>query len=160
MLAWTRSLLRRLAALLRDQSGMSRIDCAVIHLILIAGLASGVYGYNTFATTFQGAADGVMLASYLDQSFRDQRPATRDAVREATVAAGLRRIRPCLITTATTILALLPVLTSRGRGSDVMGPMAIPCFGGMLIELMTLFFVPVTYCLIEEIKLRFSPSDS
>jgi Cu(I)/Ag(I) efflux system membrane protein CusA/SilA len=54
------------------------------------------------------------------------------------------------MTTATTILALLPVLTSTGRGSDVMVPMAIPSFGGMLIELMTLFFVPVTYCLIQE----------
>jgi Cu(I)/Ag(I) efflux system membrane protein CusA/SilA len=56
------------------------------------------------------------------------------------------------MTTATTILALLPVLTSSGRGSDVMVPMAIPSFGGMLIELMTLFFVPVTFCLIQEIK--------
>jgi len=99
--------------------------------------------------------DGVVVASYLDQSFADRRTRTKAEIREATVQAGLRRIRPCLMTTATTILALLPVLTSTGRGSDVMAPMAIPSFGGMLIELMTLFFVPVSYCLIQEIKAKF-----
>ena len=98
--------------------------------------------------------DGVLVASYLDQSFAARRTRTKDEIREATVQAGLRRIRPCLMTTATTILALLPVLTSAGRGSDVMVPMAIPSFGGMLIELMTLFFVPVTYCLIQEWKAK------
>jgi len=100
--------------------------------------------------------DGVVVASYLDQSFADQRPRSKQEIRETTVMAGKRRIRPCLMTTATTILALLPVLTSTGRGSDVMAPMAIPSFGGMLIELMTLFFVPVSYCLIQEIKAKFN----
>ncbi len=104
--------------------------------------------------------DGVIVASYLDQSFKRERPATEKAIREATVKAGLRRIRPCLMTTATTILALIPVLTSTGRGSDVMVPMAIPSFGGMCIELMTLFFVPVTYCLIKEIRLKLVPQST
>jgi Cu(I)/Ag(I) efflux system membrane protein CusA/SilA len=103
--------------------------------------------------------DGVVVASYLDQSFRQRRTMTKKEIREATVQAGLRRIRPCLMTTATTILALLPVLTSTGRGSDVMVPMAIPSFGGMLIELMTLFFVPVSYCLIQEVKLKWKPKE-
>ncbi len=98
--------------------------------------------------------DGVLIGSYLHESFRRRRASTKQEVREATVQAGLRRIRPCLMTTATTILALIPVLTSTGRGSDVMVPMAIPSFGGMTIELMTLFFVPVTYCLIQEMKLK------
>jgi len=97
--------------------------------------------------------DGVVVASYLDQSFRRRRPRTKQEIREATVHAGKRRIRPCLMTTATTILALIPVLTSTGRGADVMVPMAIPSFGGMTIELMTLFFVPVSYCMIQEIRL-------
>ncbi len=98
--------------------------------------------------------DGVIVASYLDQSFKKLRPNNVAAIREATVQAGLRRIRPCLMTTATTILALIPVLTSTGRGSDVMVPMAIPSFGGMLIELMTLFAVPVSYCMFQEWKLK------
>ena len=64
--------------------------------------------------------------------------------------AGQRRVRPALMTAATTILALLPILTSSGRGSDVMIPMAIPSFGGMIIELLTIFLAPVLYCLIKE----------
>ena len=95
------------------------------------------------------------MASYLKQSFDKVRATTKEEIREATVQAGLRPIRLGLMTTATTILALIPVLTSTGRGSDVMVPMAIPSFGGMLIELVTLFFVPVTYCMIEEIKWKF-----
>jgi Cu(I)/Ag(I) efflux system membrane protein CusA/SilA len=59
------------------------------------------------------------------------------------------------MTSATTILALIPVLTSVGRGSDVMVPMAIPSFGGMLVVLISIFVVPVLYCAIEEFKLRF-----
>jgi Cu(I)/Ag(I) efflux system membrane protein CusA/SilA len=58
------------------------------------------------------------------------------------------------MTTATTILALLPVLTSVGRGSDVMVPMAIPSFGGMLIEVVTMLVVPVLFCWITELKLQ------
>ena len=58
------------------------------------------------------------------------------------------------MTVATTILALTPVLTSTGRGADVMVPMAIPSFGGMVIVLITVFVVPVSYCAIEENKLK------
>ena len=56
------------------------------------------------------------------------------------------------MTSATAILALIPVLTSTGRGSDVMVPMAIPSFGGMLVVLVSVFVVPVLYCLIEEMR--------
>ena len=59
------------------------------------------------------------------------------------------------MTTATTILALIPVLTSTGRGADIMVPMAIPSFGGMAIVLVTIYVVPVLYCAIEELKLRY-----
>ena len=58
------------------------------------------------------------------------------------------------MTSATTILALIPVLTSVGRGSDVMVPMAIPSFGGMTIVLISIFVVPVLYCMIQEFKLK------
>lgn len=98
--------------------------------------------------------DGVVMATYLDQSFHENKPKSIKEIRETTVAAGTRRIRPCLMTTATTILALLPILTSTGRGSDIMIPMAIPSFGGMVIELVTLFVVPILYCLIKEFSLK------
>ena len=76
-----------------------------------------------------------------------------DEVRKAVMAAGQWRIQPCcLMTTATTMLALIPVLTSVGRGSDIMVPMAIPTFGGMTIEILTMLVVPVLYCWIKETK--------
>lgn len=96
--------------------------------------------------------DGVVVSTYLKQRFEQSPPIDVAAVRERTLEAASRRVRPCLMTTATTILALLPVITSRGRGSDIMMPMALPSVGGMLIELMTLFVVPVLYCAIEERK--------
>ncbi|MHC4846246.1 MAG: efflux RND transporter permease subunit, partial [Planctomycetota bacterium] len=104
--------------------------------------------------------DGVMMGTYLKQSFAAKRPKAADDVREAVVAAGVRRVRPCLMTTATTMLALLPVLTSSGRGADVMVPMAIPSFGGMAIAVMTMFLVPVLYCALEERRLRRAPQPS
>jgi Cu(I)/Ag(I) efflux system membrane protein CusA/SilA len=103
--------------------------------------------------------DGVVVTTYLDQSFRKRRIASVQEAREATLAAGLRRVRPCLMTTATTILALIPVLTSTGRGSDIMVPMAIPSFGGMVIEIMTMLVVPVLYCSVMEWKLRLGIED-
>jgi Cu(I)/Ag(I) efflux system membrane protein CusA/SilA len=96
--------------------------------------------------------DSVVICTYLDQSFAARKPKTVAEIRAATVAAGTRRVRPCLMTTATTILALLPVLTSTGRGSDILLPMAIPSFGGMTIELITLFVAPVLYCAIAEFR--------
>ena len=96
--------------------------------------------------------DGVMMGTFLKESFRQHRPRTIQAIREATIEAGKRRVRPCLMTTATTMLALLPILTSSGRGADIMVPMAIPSFGGMFIAMITLLTVPVIYAWIEERK--------
>ena len=98
--------------------------------------------------------DGVIMSTYLKQSFDRQEPRTVHDIREAVVQAGLRRIRPCLMTTATTTLALIPVLTSTGRGSDVMVPMAIPSFGGMTVVLITVFVVPTLYCAVQELAAR------
>jgi copper/silver efflux system protein len=98
--------------------------------------------------------DGVVMATYLKHSFGQRRTETIEELRSATVAAGLRRVRPCLMTSATTVLALLPVLTLTGRGADIMIPMAIPSVGGMAFVLLTMFTVPVLYCLAEEIKLE------
>jgi Cu(I)/Ag(I) efflux system membrane protein CusA/SilA len=89
--------------------------------------------------------DGVVMATYLDQTFKANPTHTVAEIRASVLEAGLKRIRPCLMTSATTLLALLPVLTSSGRGADIMIPMAIPAFGGMTVALITLFVVPVLY---------------
>ena len=107
-----------------------------------------------FLALFGIASDnGVIQSTYLDQVFRESKPKTIQEIRNATIIGAKRRVRPCLMTSATTILALIPILTSVGRGSDVMVPMAIPSFGGMLVVLISIFVVPVLYCSIKELQL-------
>ena len=90
--------------------------------------------------------DGVLMGTYIHHVFLEKNPQTKHDIREAVVTAGLKRVRPAAMTTATTLIALLPVLTSTGKGADIMVPMAIPTFGGMLIQSMTMFVVPVFQC--------------
>ncbi|SRX75316.1 efflux RND transporter permease subunit [Aequorivita antarctica] len=89
--------------------------------------------------------DGVVMATYLTQTFDKNDPTDIAEIRRSTLEAASKRIRPCLMTTVTTILALLPVLTSTGKGSDIMLPMSIPIFGGMLLDTTSYFLVPVLY---------------
>jgi Cu(I)/Ag(I) efflux system membrane protein CusA/SilA len=97
--------------------------------------------------------DGVIMATYLDQTFENRNPGSRSDVREMVIRGARRRIRPALMTVSTTLLALIPVLTSTGRGSDIMVPMAIPSFGGMTVVLITVFVVPTLYSLVEELRI-------
>jgi Cu(I)/Ag(I) efflux system membrane protein CusA/SilA len=83
------------------------------------------------------------MGTYIHQVFEQRHPATVNEVREAVVTAGKKRVRPAMMTTAVAVIALLPVLSSNGKGSDIMIPMAIPVFGGMVIQVMTVFVVPL-----------------
>jgi Cu(I)/Ag(I) efflux system membrane protein CusA/SilA len=58
------------------------------------------------------------------------------------------------MTTATTILALLPVLTSQGRGSDIMMPMSLPSFGAMLAKVLIMFVAAVLNCCVAGRRLH------
>ena len=98
--------------------------------------------------------DGVVMATYLTQTFDRENPEDKKGIRHATLEAAGKRIRPCLMTTVTTILALLPVLTSTGKGSDIMIPMAIPIFGGMIIDITSYFLVPVLFSWKKEYELK------
>lgn len=100
--------------------------------------------------------DGVVMATYLQQRFSEGTSNTIESIRERTVEAGVQRVRPCLMTSATTILALFPVLTATGRGADLMIPMAIPTVGGLTFVVLTMFVVPVLYSWREEMKLKWS----
>jgi Cu(I)/Ag(I) efflux system membrane protein CusA/SilA len=108
-----------------------------------------------FLALFGIASDnGVVICTYLNQRFSERIPASVAEVRQLTIEAATRRVRPALMTSATTILALLPVLTSTGRGADVMVPMAIPSFGGMMLQLVTIFLAPVLYSWMKEIRFK------
>lgn len=120
-----------------------------------------IFGYNLSVAVWVGfialfgiaVDDGVVIATYLEQSFKRRKISSIQDAREATVQAGLKRIRPAIMTVATTVLALMPILLSTGRGSDVMKPMAIPTVGGMTVVLITIFIVPCCYCGLMEFKL-------
>ncbi|EGN75447.1 putative silver efflux pump [Idiomarina sp. A28L] len=100
--------------------------------------------------------DGVVMATYLQQRFSEGSSNTIESIRERTIEAGMQRVRPCLMTSATTILALFPVLTATGRGADLMIPMAIPTVGGLTFVVLTMFVVPVLYSWREEMKLNWA----
>ncbi|GHV16418.1 cation transporter [Fibrobacterales bacterium] len=102
--------------------------------------------------------DGVLMGTYIHETFLKINPKTKIEIQNAVVIAGSKRIRPAAMTTATTLIALLPVLTSTGKGSDIMVPMAIPAFGGMLIQSITMFVVPVLQCVWRERAVTKNPS--
>ena len=107
-----------------------------------------------FLALFGIASDnGVLMSTYLDQTFAARKPGNIGEIREAVVIAAMRRVRPALMTSATTILALIPVLTSTGKGADIMVPMAIPSFGGMTVVMISVFLVPVLYSILAERRL-------
>ena len=123
---------------LRDVFQMSPINLSIavwVGFIALFGIATD---------------DGVLMGTYIHDTFIERDPQTKEEIREAVVHAGLKRVRPAVMTTATTLIALLPVLTSTGKGSDIMIPMAIPTFGGMFIQSMTMFVVPVMQCMWRE----------
>lgn len=101
--------------------------------------------------------DGVIMGTYIHQIFEEKKPSTVSEVREAVVMAGKKRVRPAMMTTAVAVIALLPVLTSTGKGADIMVPMAIPTFGGMLIQVMTIFVVPLFQAMWRENSVKKSP---
>ncbi|TWU50651.1 Cation efflux system protein CusA [Rubripirellula tenax] len=103
--------------------------------------------------------DGVVMATYIHQLLKRRKINTVEDIRNTVYEAGLKRIRPCMMTTVTTLAALIPVLIATGRGADVARAMAIPVFGGMLAEPFTSFIVPTLYCGYLELKMRFGMQD-
>jgi Cu(I)/Ag(I) efflux system membrane protein CusA/SilA len=100
--------------------------------------------------------DSIVMLTYLEDLSREKPPQTKEDMRNLVVQAGMKRIRPCLMTSVTTILGLAPIFLDSGRGSDVMQPMAIPSVGGMSVALITLFVIPCIYCLVKEWHLPFN----
>lgn len=131
-------------------SGIDLRDLFQVHTINIS-----VAVWVGFIALFGIATDdGVLMGTYLKQVFSEDKPKSIDDVKNSVVRAGMQRVRPAVMTSATTIIALLPVLTSTGKGSDIMVPMAIPSVGGMAIQTMTMFIVPVLFSIWQERKVK------
>ena len=108
-----------------------------------------------FLALFGIATDnGVLVGTFLKDSFQQRKPQTINEIRTAVIQGGKRRVKAALMTTTTTLIALLPVLTSTGRGADLMVPMALPTFGGMAFQVVTLFIVPILYAIWKESQLK------
>ncbi|MBN2347413.1 MAG: efflux RND transporter permease subunit [Bacteroidales bacterium] len=121
------------------------------HLFQIHTINLSVAVWVGFIALFGIATDdGVIMGTYIHQVFEERKPTTVNEVREAVVIAGKKRVRPAMMTAAVAIIALLPVLSSTGKGADIMVPMAIPTFGGMIIQIMTMFVVPILQCFWRE----------
>ena len=138
-------------------------NAAIIFSAVPIAMAGGlillwVGGFNTSVAVWVGfialfgiaVDDGVVMMTYLQESIRQNKPANWSELKASIVQAGTRRIRPLVMTTVTTVIALLPVIWSTSTGSEVMKPMAIPTLGGMLVELITLFVVPVIFSMFEQ----------
>jgi Cu(I)/Ag(I) efflux system membrane protein CusA/SilA len=131
-------------------SGIEMRDMFQIHTINLS-----VAVWVGFIALFGIATDdGVLMGTYIHQVFEERNPKTVEEVREAVVIAGSKRVRPAMMTSAVTIIALLPILSSTGKGADIMIPMAIPTFGGMIIQTMTMFVVPILQSFWREGEVR------
>ena len=95
--------------------------------------------------------DGIVLIEYVLQRVRSGEP-----IDKAVVNAGLLRVRPIIMTTATTVLALLPIMLaeiSTTTGAELMKPIAVPTFGGMVsATVANLILAPVLFSLFYGIE--------
>ena len=95
--------------------------------------------------------DGIVLIEYLLERVRGGEP-----IDEAVINAGLLRVRPIIMTTATTILALLPIMLaeiSTTTGAELMKPIAVPTFGGMVsATVANLILAPVLFSLFYPVE--------
>jgi Cu(I)/Ag(I) efflux system membrane protein CusA/SilA len=96
--------------------------------------------------------DGILLGTYIQEQFTT-RPKDAAEVNRRVFIAGLRRRRPAIMTNATTMLSLIPVLWATGRGAELMTPMVLPVVGGMVFDVVSLFSVPVFFTWYWERKL-------
>jgi copper/silver efflux system protein len=111
-------------------------------------------GYNMSVAVWVGlialagldAETGIVMLLYLDLAWKDRRPRTRDEAREAVVAGAVKRIRPKMMTVATILVGLVPILWSHGTGADVMKRIAAPMVGGVVTSaLLELVVYPALY---------------
>ncbi len=83
------------------------------------------------------------------------------ATEEAVTTAGAVRLRPILMTTATTSLGLLPMALGLGDGAELRTPMAIAVISGLVVStLLTLFVIPVIYTLVDRLKARLTGGEA
>jgi HAE1 family hydrophobic/amphiphilic exporter-1 len=95
--------------------------------------------------------NAIVLLTFILTRHREEHMPLYDAV----VDAAATRLRPVLMTTATTVLGLLPVAIGIGEGAELQAPMARSVLGGLVLStLVTLVFIPTLYVSVEEFRAR------
>ncbi|MBT7454504.1 MAG: efflux RND transporter permease subunit, partial [Gemmatimonadetes bacterium] len=116
-------------ALMLTDSAVSVV--VLIGLIMLAGIVVN---------------NAIVLIDYVNQLRRNDGLAKMEALMEA----GKLRFRPILMTTSTTVLALLPMALGLGEGAEIRAPMAITVIGGLLVStILTLVLIPVVYSILD-----------
>lgn len=141
-------------------------NSAIIFAAIPVAMAGGLVflwfgGYNASVAVWVGfialfgiaVDDGVVMMTYLQEELKKLKPESWEELKQVVLEAGSRRIRPLIMTTSTTIIALLPVMWATSAGSEVIKPMAIPVLGGMIFEFITLFMTPLTFAYFERKKM-------
>ena len=110
---------------------------------------------------------GVIMLVYLNQAYADMKhacqdsgqPITREQLIQAIQKGAGMRIRPVMMTVATIVIGLMPILYGSGTGSEIMSRIAAPMVGGMISALiLTLLVLPATYYLWHVRKIEETPS--
>ncbi len=150
----------------------SALEAAHVLLAVPFALTGGLYlvwllGYNFSVAVWVGfialfgtaVQTGVVMVIYLEESVERKRrelggALTRAALRAAVVDGALLRLRPKVMTVATVVAGLLPIMWSIRPGAEVMKPLATPVLGGMVSSLLHVLVVtPVLFFWIQERRL-------
>jgi Cu(I)/Ag(I) efflux system membrane protein CusA/SilA len=147
-------------------------DTLIVMLSLPFALIGGVWliyllGFNTSVAVYVGfialaglaAETGIVMLVYLEEAVRRYRREgklnTPEDLRKATVEGAVERVRPKLMTVATTLLALLPIMLGHGTGSEVMRRIAAPMVGGVVSStVLTLVVVPILFYIVNRFRMR------
>ena len=119
----------------------------VIFALLITGMNLNMVGMlGVIMLAGIVVKNGIVLVDYINL-MRD-----RDyELNEAIVLSGRSRLRPVLMTAATTILGMIPMALSSGEGAEVWAPMGVVVIGGLLVStVITLIIVPVLYAIFSK----------
>ncbi|MBL7001024.1 MAG: efflux RND transporter permease subunit, partial [Gammaproteobacteria bacterium] len=109
---------------------------------------------------------GVLMLLYMNQAYcrisndaqAEQRDLSTEDVRLAVLEGAGRRVRPIMMTVATVVVGLIPIMYGEGTGSEVMQRIAGPMIGGMISSLiLTLLVIPAIYFLWKSFTLKHCP---
>ena len=139
---------------------------AVVYAMTGGVILQYLLGYNLSVAVWVGyiaiygiaVQTGVVMIIYLHEALNERLKrgtVTKQDIHEATIEGSILRLRPKLMTVATTVLGLAPIMWSSGVGADVMKPIAAPIIGGLITSTIhVLVITPVIFAMVKERELK------